>query len=113
MLFLMVCSSQKTLFAVILKGDHWEDGEVFNPSRFLDNEGKLFEDEQLIPFSIGKRICPGQNLANVEFFLYFTRIIQLFDFHPLDESNLPKETFTSGVASTPTPFHLLFSSRSS
>ena len=40
---------------------------VFNPSRFFDNEGKLFEDEQLILFSIGKRICPGQNLANVDF----------------------------------------------
>ena len=99
------------IFAEILKGSHWDDGEVFNPSRFLDNEGHFNREEQLIPFSIGKRVCPGQHLANVQLFLYFTRLIQLYDFHPLDENNLPEETFTSGIASTPTPFQLIFSSR--
>ena len=99
------------IFAEILKGDYWDNGELFNPGRFLDEEGCLRQDEHLIPFSIGKRVCPGQALANVQLFLYFTRVLQMFNFHPIDEMNLPKETFTAGIASTPTPFDLIFSRR--
>ena len=54
------------VFAEILKGDHWEQAECFNPSRFLDEKGSIIEDEHLIPFSIGKRVCPGQALASVQ-----------------------------------------------
>ena len=99
------------IFAEILKGDYWDNGDFFNPGRFLDEEGCLRPDEHLIPFSIGKRVCPGQALANVQLFLYFTRVLQMFNFHPIDEMNLPKETFTAGIASTPTPFELIFSRR--
>ena len=100
-----------SVFAEILKGDHWEQAECFKPSRFLDENGSIIEDEHLIPFSIGKRVCPGQALASVQLFLYFTRVVQLFNIHPLDENNLPRETFTAGVASTPTPFELIFTKR--
>ena len=95
----------------VLKGDYWDKGEAFNPGRFLDKEGLVQQDEHLIPFLIGKRVCPGQNLAQAQLFLYFTRVLQLFNFRPMDENNLPQETFTAGTASTPTPFQLVFSSR--
>ena len=52
-----------------------------------------------------------ETLANVQLFLYFTRVVQLFDFRPVDEKNLPQETFTAGIASTPTPFELIFTPR--
>ena len=99
------------MFAEVLKGGHWDDGDVFRPSRFINKEGNICDDEKFVPFGIGKRACPGKYLAEMELFLYFTRIVQLFDFHPLDEMNLPKETFTSGVGCTPTPFQLIISSR--
>ena len=99
------------IFAEILKGDYWDQGDCFNPSRFLDDNECVKQDEHLIPFSIGKRICPGQTLANVQLFLYFTRVVQLFNFRPVDEKNLPQETFTAGIASTPTPFELIFTPR--
>ena len=99
------------IFAEILKGDCWDQGECFNPSRFLDDNECVRQDDHLIPFSIGKRICPGQTLANVQLFLYFTRVVQLFNVRPVDENNLPQETFTAGIASTPTPFELIFTTR--
>ena len=58
----------------LFQGDHWLDGKVFRPERFLDNTGKIVRDEHLIPFSIGRRQCLGETLAKVrekEFKQYF------------------------------------------
>lgn len=99
------------IFAEVLQGEYWEKGDCFNPERFLDKDGSVRHEERLIPFSVGKRVCPGQALATVQIFLYLVRMLQLFNLHPLDENNLPEVTFTAGVASTPTPFQLIFSNR--
>ena len=39
-------------------------------------------NERLVPFSIGKRFCLGQSLAEKEFFLFFAGLMQKFDFKP-------------------------------
>ena len=51
---------------------------MFRPERFLDNNGQIIQDEHLIPFSIGKRRCPGEALARIELFQFFTGKIILF-----------------------------------
>lgn len=56
----------------------WQDPTTFNPKRFLDDAGNLDRSkaDQLVSFGIGRRRCPGENLARLELFLYFTNIIQ-------------------------------------
>jgi len=54
------------------------DPETFNPRRFLDSNGKYVKDNNVIPFAIGKRACPGETFAIFEVFLYFTSILQRF-----------------------------------
>ena len=60
----------------ILKGDHWTDGTMFRPDRFLDDDGQIKKDEHFIPFSVGKRQCLGETLAKAELFLFFTILVQ-------------------------------------
>lgn len=56
----------------------WSEPKCFNPKRFLDETGKLDQSkvDQLVSFGLGRRTCPGENLARLEIFLYFTNIIQ-------------------------------------
>ncbi|XP_053209911.1 cytochrome P450 2J4-like [Panonychus citri] len=57
----------------------WTEPEKFDPSRFLvENGTKAVKPPYLVPFSGGKRICPGEGLANVEAFLYLVSILQKF-----------------------------------
>ena len=58
-------------------------------SRFIDESGHFFKDEQVIPFSIGKRFCLGQTLAEQEFFIFFTALMQQFEFLPDPQTPLP------------------------
>lgn len=53
-----------------------DDGEEFNPYRFLDKEMTKEQKQSLTPFGIGKRICIGANLADVELPFLFARHIQ-------------------------------------
>ena len=72
----------------------WHDPWNFRPERFLNAAGKLLPtDHELrqacIPFSIGRRACPGKTLAMTRTFLYLTRIIQEFDIEPPSSGHVP------------------------
>ncbi|XP_072046543.1 cytochrome P450 2J4-like [Amphiura filiformis] len=66
------------VWAVHNDPDVWLEPDQFKPERFLDDQGKLRQREELIPFSIGQRVCPGENLAKMEMFLFFTYILHSF-----------------------------------
>jgi len=99
------------LFAEILKGSHWTDGDEFRPERFLDLEGKVIRDEHLIPFSIGKRQCLGENFAKAELFLFFATIMKQFSFTPEDRAHPPNLDYCPGLTIFPKPFKVVLSCR--
>ncbi|KAH6928519.1 hypothetical protein HPB50_016856 [Hyalomma asiaticum] len=90
----------------------WEDPEVFRPERFLvENETKPLKPEQFIPFSYGKRACPGEIIATMEVFLYFTTLLQHFTVEaPPDGPPLVFEEIT-GLSLRPKPQELVFRPR--
>ncbi|XP_042146318.1 cytochrome P450 2J2 [Ixodes scapularis] len=74
------------VWAVHFDPKYWKNPEEFDPSRFLtpDESALLPRPEHLIPFSIGKRMCPGGALATAEIFLCVTTLLQTFRVLPED-----------------------------
>ncbi|CAG2164301.1 unnamed protein product [Oppiella nova] len=56
---------------ILMDEKNWTDADKFNPDRFLDNHGKFdtVKPPAFIPFSTGRRICPGEQLAINNLFL--------------------------------------------
>ncbi|XP_070836475.1 cytochrome P450 2K1-like isoform X1 [Chaetodon trifascialis] len=70
------------LTSVLYDESEWESPHTFNPSHFLDKEGKFIRREAFLPFSAGRRVCLGESLAKMELFLLFTSLLQRFRFTP-------------------------------
>jgi len=65
--------------SVVLYDDKiFPNHDKFDPSRFLDKNGKWKRVDELIPFSIGKRQCLGEGLARMELFLFAANIFNQF-----------------------------------
>nr|KAG5691724.1 hypothetical protein BaRGS_010227 [Batillaria attramentaria] len=59
-------------------GSWGDDPDVFRPERFLDEEGRVVNHPQFIPYSMGPRICPGENMGRMELFLYTASILHRY-----------------------------------
>jgi len=70
------------IYACHYDPDIWESPMEFNPNRFLsadvDGNLKYSPRVELILFGIGKRQCLGESLARMEYFIFFTSLIQRF-----------------------------------
>ncbi|XP_015919927.1 cytochrome P450 2J6 [Parasteatoda tepidariorum] len=90
---------------------YWNDPDVFKPERFLSEDGKsVVKPPNYMPFSLGKRVCPGETMAYMELFLYFVTILQKFDIVFPDGF---KPTFDShpGLTLRPNDYEIRFLSR--
>ncbi|XP_070567862.1 cytochrome P450 2U1-like [Ptychodera flava] len=98
------------LWAVHMDEKNWERPEEFNPSRFLDDNGEIVNSERIMPFSIGPRDCVGSQLAKVEFFIFLTRLLQVFKFQLPDDVH-PSLEGNPGLVNAPDDFKIIASIR--
>nr|XP_037278133.1 cytochrome P450 2J1-like [Rhipicephalus microplus] len=68
----------------------WKDPNKFDPTRFLKSDGSLSQEElqRVIPFSVGRRMCPGEIFASAEIYIYLTSILQNYRIVPISGSNV-------------------------
>lgn len=79
----------------------------FNPGHFLNQNGTFRKSDFFIPFSAGKRICPGEGLARMEIFLLLTAILQNFTLKPvISPEELSITPTLSGTGNVP-PYYQL------
>ena len=88
------------LTTVMRDEEEWVKPHTFDPSRFIRN-GQIIKSEALIPFSAGKRQCPGENLARAELFLFFVGLIQKFKFETMNPGDKMEIVIQKGVTWKP------------
>ncbi|KAI5617412.1 cytochrome P450 1B1 isoform 3 [Silurus asotus] len=81
----------------------WDQPEVFNPLRFLDEGGELNKDMtgNVLIFSMGKRRCIGEELSKMQLFLFMTLLIHQCHF-TVDKQ--PTMDCMYGLTLKPNPF---------
>uniref|UniRef100_A0A7N8XS13 Cytochrome P450 2J2-like n=1 Tax=Mastacembelus armatus TaxID=205130 RepID=A0A7N8XS13_9TELE len=98
------------LTSVLFDKKEWETPDTFNPRHFLNEEGKFVKPAAFIPFSAGKRVCLGENLARMELFLLFTSLLQCFTFSmPPGVKSVLTPCF--GLTLSPSPYEICATSR--
>ncbi|BFZ06896.1 hypothetical protein BsWGS_09935 [Bradybaena similaris] len=78
-----------------------EDALRFRPERFIDDQGKLKNPEEFIPFSMGRRACLGESLAKMELFLFLSNMFQRFQFLPANPDSIPSAAYRCAIVMTP------------
>ncbi|XP_078687369.1 cytochrome P450 2U1-like [Branchiostoma floridae x Branchiostoma belcheri] len=91
------------LWSTLTDPEFWPDPERFDPRRFLGPDGKVVSrPESFMPFSTGRRVCLGEQLAKMELFVIFSSLLKHFTFK-LPEGAAAPSTDSSGVGVTLQP----------
>ena len=88
------------LHEIMMGQDSWINPTKFDPTRFIE-DGKYKRDERVIPFQVGKRICPGEGVAKAELFLFLVGLIQKFKFEPETPGTIVDYSMEPGVTWVP------------
>ncbi|KAM4641739.1 uncharacterized protein O3C94_016057 [Discoglossus pictus] len=91
---------------------YFPDPYNFDPSRFLGVNGEFKKNEAFMVFSVGKRVCLGENLARLEIFIFLTTLLQNFDIKShLEPKDLDISPQMVGFSNVPPLFKISFISR--
>ncbi|NXP25609.1 CP2DH protein, partial [Scytalopus superciliaris] len=84
----------------------WQKPKEFYPEHFLDAKGQFVKPEAFLPFSAGRRACPGEQLARMELFIFFTTLLQKFTFVIPEDQPRPREDGHFALTNSPHPYLL-------
>ncbi|KAH8237670.1 hypothetical protein KR038_005609, partial [Drosophila bunnanda] len=95
-------------WAIHMDPEAFPQPEEFRPERFLGPDGGYVAPPQFIPFQVGKRMCPGDELARMVLTLFAGRILRRFHLELAPESRDMDMAGESGITLTPAAHKLRF-----
>ena len=85
---------------------YWEKPDELCPEHFLDARGHFIpKREGFIAFGVGKRKCPGQDVAEMELFCFLSNLLKNFTFKLTPEDSGKVEA-SAGCVVTPKPYQI-------
>ncbi|NWW08881.1 CP2CJ protein, partial [Oreocharis arfaki] len=95
------------LTSVLHDNKEFPNPHEFNPEHFLNKDGTFRKSNFFMPFSAGKRICPGEGLARMEIFLIISTILQNFTLKSVvNPQELDTTPTLSGTGNVPPVYQL-------
>lgn len=91
----------------------WQNPDVFDPSHFLDADGKLICPGSLsyLPFGAGRRVCLAESLGKIQLFLFISHLLHKFRFSVPHDAKEPDLEGIFGASLCPKPYHLCIERR--
>jgi len=93
------------ILSVHMDKSFWGDPETFRPERFLDQNGNFQKPERVVAFGSGKRVCMGETLARMMYYLIFVSFMQKFKIEQVPGESRPSREVRDGFTVTPRPFN--------
>ncbi|KAG1757058.1 cytochrome P450 [Suillus lakei] len=103
-----------------LFGNHWSisrdpdvypEPDAFKPQRWIDDQGLLRDDLKFPSFGFGRRVCPGQHVANRSVFINSLLILWAFQLTLDPAKPLIDTGFMNGATSDVPPCAIEFETR--
>ncbi|KAK9898731.1 cytochrome P450 [Cystobasidium minutum MCA 4210] len=102
-------------------GNHWAvhrdeayygpNVEEFKIDRWLDKQGKLKTDMKHFQFGFGRRVCPGQHVANNSVYINTALLLWSFNITQVKGKEIDTLGFSNTVNSHPLPYNAHFEPR--
>ncbi|KAI0709905.1 cytochrome P450 [Earliella scabrosa] len=97
--------------------EFYPDPHAFKPERWIGQDLRQETHPLNVAFGFGRRICPGQYLAEELVFTTMARILALFSISPIRDAAgkplIPSDDSTNGGITFPTPFRCVIEPRTS
>ncbi|XP_053331192.1 cytochrome P450 1B1-like [Spea bombifrons] len=92
----------------------WTNPGIFDPERFLDENGELDRDKTygVMIFSLGKRRCIGDQLSMLQIFLFTSIMLHQCSFHSHPREKLTMD-YINGLSLKPLPYKISVTARKS
>ncbi|KAH8113419.1 cytochrome P450 [Phellopilus nigrolimitatus] len=91
--------------------DYFPEPENFIPSRWLSATGEIDERLKFFNFGFGRRVCPGQHVANRSVFINTAFLLWAFRISQDPSSPIDSLAFTDTANTHPLPFRVKFEPR--
>jgi len=100
------------LHAVHMDPEVWDQPEELRPERFLNEDHTAVrKPESFMPFGVGQRMCLGDQLAEKEFFLFFSSLLYCYDLKNPEGCELPSLKGECAATLTPSQFDVICTPR--
>ncbi|OCH86139.1 cytochrome P450 [Obba rivulosa] len=91
-------------WAISRDPDVFPEPEVFNPQRWLDEQGRIKTDTRFQSFGFGRRTCPGQHIAERSLFINCALLLWAFSISQDPSKPIDTYAMVDSIIAHPLPF---------